>query len=120
MKLPVEQLKYDFGPHDESAVHWSNVFNCNLNDRSTLKLEKRAKASLSVPSDYNSTVGVLRVLSVIGRINVRGSVVTRARKCVGQIYIAVDLIGRRAVVYTRLRLLSQSSLFRVKATLPGK
>lgn len=103
VEFPVEQLKYDFGPHNESPIHWPNVFNCNLNDRTTLKLEKRAKASLAVPSDYFSTMGVLRVLSIIWWIKVRGSVVTRARKCVGQVYIAVNFIGRRAVVYTRLR-----------------
>lgn len=103
MDLPVEQLEYDFGPHNESAIHWPNVFDCNLHDRSTLKLEKRTKTSLPVPSDYDSTMGVLGVLSEIGRIMVRGSVMTRARKCVGQVDIAVNFIGRRAVVYTRLR-----------------
>ncbi len=103
VELPVVQLKYDFGPHDESAVHWLNVLNSNLKDRTILKREKRAKASLPVPSDDYSTVGVLRVLSIIGRIMVWSSVLTRSRKCVGQVYIAVDLIGRRAVVYTRLR-----------------
>ena len=101
--FPVEQLKYDFGPHNESAINWPDVLNSNLNDRTALEYKKRATASLPVPSDYSSTVAVFGVSSEIGRINVRGSVVTRARKCVGQVYIAVNFIGRRAVVYTRLR-----------------
>lgn len=103
MKLPVEHLEYDFGPHNESAIDWPDVLHSNLNDRSALVFKKRAKASLPVPSDHSSTMGVLRVPSVIGRIDVHGSVVTRARKCVGEVYIAVNFIGRRAVVDTRLR-----------------
>ena len=66
VELPVEHLEYDFSPHNESAIPWPDVLKSNVNDLSALEIKKRAKASLPVPSNYFSTMGVLGVLSVIG------------------------------------------------------